>query len=60
MSDFFYQSLLLMIGGFLTLLFFVIMRLILYIKDKFSDIIDQIQSSINNFNEFRNSSKNKK
>jgi len=60
MNDFFYQLLLLMIGGFLTLLFFVTMRLILFIKDKFSDIINQIQSSINNFNELINSSKTKK
>jgi hypothetical protein len=60
MNDFFYQLLLLMIGGFLTLLFFAIMRLLLFIKDKFSNLINQIQNAIINFNELINSSKTKK
>jgi cell shape-determining protein MreC len=60
MNDFFYQLLLLMIVVFLPLLFFVIVRLILFIKDKFSDLISQIQCLINDFNEFKNLSKTKK
>jgi cell shape-determining protein MreC len=60
MNDFFYQLLLLMIVVFLPLLFFVIVRLILFIKDKFSDLISQIQFLINDFNEFKNLSKTKK
>jgi len=59
MSDFYSQLLLLMIGGFLTLVFFAFLRLILFIKDKFYNIINQIQSAINNFNELINSSKTK-
>jgi hypothetical protein len=49
-----------MIVVFLPLLFFVIVRLILFIKDKFSDLISQIQCLINDFNEFKNLSKTKK
>lgn len=59
MNDFSFQLLLLMIGGFFTLVFFAIMRLILFINNKFSNLINQIQSAINNFNELINSSKTK-